>query len=204
MLPQMLYVLDLIGCAVFAVSGALAAGRAGLDFFGVMVIATITAIGGGSVRDVLMNRHPIFWIRDPRYLYLTCVTGLLTVLWVQYLPIPAQSLLIADALGLALFAICGAQLAEAAGYRSIIVVLMGTLTGTAGGVIRDVLSAHVPLLLRKDVYASAAIAGICVYLLLKAMRVPEAWAFVAGFVVVAAMRLLALAHGWQLPVFHMA
>jgi uncharacterized membrane protein YeiH len=199
---MMLYILDLIGCAVFAISGALAAGRARLDFFGVMVIATITAIGGGTVRDVLMNRHPVFWIHDPRYLYLTCITGLFTVLWAHYLPIPAQSLLIADALGLALFAICGAQLAEAAGYKAIIVVLMGTITGTAGGVIRDVLSAHVPLLLRKDIYASAAIAGICVYLLLKTLRVPQNWAFVSGCVVVAAMRLLAVIYGWQLPVFN--
>ncbi len=201
---MLLYILDLIGCAVFAISGALAAGRAGLDFFGVMVIATITAIGGGTLRDVLMNRHPIFWIRDPRYLYLTCITALLTVLWTHYFPPPAEALLIPDALGLALFAICGAQLAEAAGYRPIIVVLMGTLTGTAGGVIRDVLSTHVPLLLRKDIYASAAIAGICVYLLLKALRVPQAWAFGAGIVVVAVMRLLAVVYGWQLPVFHLS
>jgi uncharacterized membrane protein YeiH len=201
---MILYLLDLVGCAVFAISGALAAGRAGLDFFGVMVIATITAIGGGTLRDVLMNRHPVFWMRDPRYLYLTCITGLLTVLWVQYLPIPAQSLLIADALGLALFAMCGAQLAEEAGYKRIIVVLMGVLTGTAGGVIRDVLSTHVPLLLRKDIYASAAVAGICAYLLLKALRVPQAWAFAVGIAVIAAMRLLAVVYSWQLPVFHLA
>ncbi|KAF0812823.1 hypothetical protein IGB42_02666 [Andreprevotia sp. IGB-42] len=197
-----LYVLDLIGCAVFAVSGALAAGRADLDFLGVMVIATITAIGGGTVRDVLMNRHPIFWMRDPRYLYLTCITGLLTVAYVQFWPVPANALLIADALGLALFALCGAQLAGRAGHKAIIVVLMGTLTGTAGGVIRDVLSTHVPLILRKDIYASAAILGIGIYLLLKALRVPEGWAFGAGFVVVAGMRLLAIVYGWQLPVFH--
>lgn len=199
----MLYVFDLIGCVVFAISGALAAGHAGLDLLGVMTIATITAIGGGTVRDLLMNRHPVFWMRDPRYLYLTCITGLLTVLYVRYFPSPASLLLVPDALGLALFAICGAQLAEQAGNPRIIVALMGMLTGTAGGVVRDVLSNQVPLILRKDIYASAAIAGIVLYLLLRAMRVPTLWAGAAGFVAIAALRLLAVAYGWQLPVFRL-
>jgi uncharacterized membrane protein YeiH len=199
-----LYLLDLIGCAVFAVSGALAAGHAGLDLLGVMTIATITAIGGGTVRDLLMNRHPVFWMCDPRYLYLTCITGLLTVLYVRYFPSPAAALLVPDALGLALFAICGAQLAEQAGHPRIIVVLMGMLTGTAGGVVRDVLSNQVPLILRKDIYASAAIAGIVLYLLLRALRVSTLWAGAAGFVAIAALRLLAVAYGWQLPVFRLA
>ena len=199
----MLYVLDLAGVAVFAVSGALAAGRAGLDLLGVVVIAAFTAIGGGTVRDLLLNRHPIFWIQDPTYLIVIVVAALATVAYARVLPPPAQALLVADAFGLALFAIVGAQIAEVAGLSPIIVVLMGTTTGAAGGVLRDVLTAQIPLILRADIYATAAIAGIAVYLILQAAGIGRPGAIAAGVVVVAALRLAAIAWRLQLPVFHL-
>lgn len=195
------YLLDLAGVAVFAISGALAAGRVGLDLLGVIVIAAVTAIGGGTLRDLLLNRHPIFWIRDPRYLYVIGAAALLTVVCARIWPIHGHALLIADALGLALFALSGAELAEEAKLPPIIVVLMGTMTGVAGGVARDVLTAQVPLILRHDVYASAAIAGIALYLVLQKIGAPRAWAFAAGLIVVAGLRLAAIAWGLQLPVF---
>ena len=145
---------------MFAVSGALAAGRARLDLFGVAVIAAITAIGGGTLRDLLLNRHPIFWIRDPVYLAVIVVAALMTVAYLHVYSLPSHALMVADALGLALFAIAGAQIAEAAGLSPIIVVLMGTMTGVAGGVLRDLLTAQVPLILREEIYATAAIVGI--------------------------------------------
>jgi uncharacterized membrane protein YeiH len=156
---MVLYLLDLLGVAVFAVSGALAAGRKGLDMLGVIVIAVVTAVGGGTLRDLLLDRHPIFWIADPTYLVVISVSALLTLSYVRRRPPPGNSLLIADALGLALFTIMGAQIAEGAGLSPIIIVLMGTMTGVAGGVLRDVLSAEVPFILRRDLYATAAIAG---------------------------------------------
>ena len=107
----------------------------------------------------------------------------------------------ADALGLALFAMFGAQIAEAAGLSPIIVVLMGTMTGVAGGVLRDVLTGVIPLILRRDIYATAAIAGIALYLLLQALGTKRAWAFGVGIVVVASLRLLAILSIWQLPLF---
>lgn len=197
----MLYVLDLVGVAVFAVSGALAAGRARLDLLGVVVIATVTAIGGGTVRDVLLNRHPIFWIRDPVYLIVTAVVAVVTVYWTRISAPPVHSLQIADALGLALFAMAGAQIAEAAGLSAIIVVLMGTMTGVAGGVLRDVLTAQIPLILRGDVYATAAIAGIALYLLTEALGAPGRWAFAAGLIAIVVLRLLAILWRLRLPVF---
>ncbi len=124
------------------------------------MIAAITAIGGGTLRDVLLDRHPIFWIRDPVYLAITAVAALGTVAYVSAYAPPKHALMVADALGLALFAIAGAQIAETAGLSPIIVVLMGTITGVAGGVLRDLLTAQVPLILRADIYATAAIAGI--------------------------------------------
>ena len=180
-----LYLLDLLGVAVFAISGALAAGRAGLDLLGVIVLAALTAIGGGTLRDLLLNRHPIFWIRDPKYLGVIIASALLTVVYVRVMPVPGHAL----------------QVAEEARLSPIVVVLMGTMTGVGGGVVRDVLSGHVPMILRKDIYASAAIAGIVVYLLLQRLGAPKGVAFGMGLAVVAGVRLAAIAYGLQLPVF---
>lgn len=200
---MILYGLDLLGVAVFAVSGALTAGRAGLDLLGVLVIASFTAIGGGTVRDLLLNRHPIFWIRDPTYLIVIAATAFLTVGYVRFFPPPSQALLIADALGLALFAMSGAQIAEADRLSPIIIVLMGTMTGVAGGVFRDVLSARLPLLLQRDIYATAAIAGIALYLVLQRLGVSRAAAFWVGLIGIAALRLGSITWGLQLPVFRL-
>jgi uncharacterized membrane protein YeiH len=200
----MLHWLDLAGVAVFAISGAIAAGRAGLDLLGVVVIASFTAIGGGTVRDLLLNRHPLFWIQDPTYLIVITAAALATVLLARVFPPFEWSLLVADALGLALFAIVGAQIAESAGLSPIIVVLMGTMTGVAGGVLRDVLTAQVPLILRGgEIYATAAIAGIALYLVLQAMGAGRTGAVAAGVVAVAALRLLAIFFRWRLPAFQL-
>ena len=200
---MLLYFLDLAGVAVFAVSGALAAGRLELDLLGVIVLASLTAIGGGTLRDVLMNRHPVFWMTNPVYLWVILAAALGTIAYVQVFPIPAKALLIADAIGLALFALSGAQLAEKARLSPIIVVLMGTMTGVAGGVMRDICSNMIPLLLRQDIYASAAIAGISFYLALKALGLREPLAFWVGMIAVVALRLSAIFLGWGLPVFQL-
>jgi uncharacterized membrane protein YeiH len=197
------YFLDLVGVAVFAVSGVLAARSRGLDLLGVIVIAAITAIGGGTLRDLLLNRYPIFWITDAQYLTVAITSALLTVGYVRVRPPPGNALLVTDALGLALFALSGAQVAEAAQCPPIIVVLMGTMTGVAGGVLRDVLTAQVPLILRRDIYATAAIVGVAIYLLLQAFGLQRSRAFGVGVVVVVALRLLAIRWGLQLPIFRM-
>jgi uncharacterized membrane protein YeiH len=200
-LPRLDYVLDLLGVAVFAISGALAGAHRGLDLFGIAVLAAVTAIGGGTLRDVLLNRHPVFWLADPKYLYVILAAVAVTILGQSYLPNLQTALLVADAFGLGLFALSGAQIAEADRHAAIVVVLMGTMTGVAGGVVRDLLSGVVPLLLRRDIYATAAIAGICLYLLMQALGIKRYWAFVLGVVAVVAIRLLAIAFDWQLPVF---
>jgi len=196
-----LYLLDLFGVAVFAASGALAGVAAQLDLLGVIVLASITAVGGGTIRDVLLNRHPIFWLKDSGPIYTIMGAVAVTLVWVHFLPIPRNALLVADAIGLAVFAISGAQVAEKAGCRVFVIVLMGTMTGAGGGVMRDLLSGKVPLILRQDIYATAAIAGIAVYLLLRHARVPTAAAFAGGFVTVAGTRLASIALDLKLPVF---
>jgi len=197
------YLLDLLGVAVFAVTGALAAGRAGMDLLGVLVISAFTAVGGGTVRDLLLDRHPIFWIADSRYLVVIGAASMVTVLYTHYLPLPDHALRVVDALGLALFALSGAQIAEMASAPSIIVVLMGTMTGVAGGVLRDILSGVVPLILKREIYATAAIAGIVLYLALQALGVKRSWAFGIGMLCVVTIRLLAIRWNWHLPVFQL-
>jgi uncharacterized membrane protein YeiH len=200
---MVLYFLDLCGVAVFAVSGAIAAGRKRFDVLGVTVIATVTGIGGGTTRDVLLNRHPVFWIEDPTYLLVTLSAAAFTLLYARFQKPPRISLLIADALGLALFTISGAQVAEDRNVSGIIVVVMGTITGTVGGLLRDVLSAEVPLLFRQaDLYATAAIAGATSYLMFQALGVQQLHAALLGMATVAGLRLAAILWGLRLPVFH--
>ncbi len=196
-----LHAIELFGVAVFAVSGALAAGRRSLDLLGVVVIATVTATGGGTLRDLLLDRSPVFWIGDTTYIYVSIAAALSTVVYARFRHPPDRFILIADALGLALFTISGAQIAENAGYSGIVVVIMGTLTGAAGGMLRDVLCAEVPLILRRSrIYATAAIVGVIVYLALQPF-LDRTLAALLGMACVAGLRLAAIIWDWTLPVF---
>ena len=200
----MLLLLDLLGVAVFAVSGALAAGRKRLDLIGVIVLGLVTAVGGGTIRDVLLDRHPIFWLSDSRYVLVIVASALATVAYARWRPPPAATLLYADALGLAMFSITGARIAERAGLPAIAGIVLGTITGAAGGAVRDVLSAEIPLVLRRgNLYASAAILGTGGYFALVKLGAPRTIATWAGLVVVTAVRLASIAWGLQLPVFEL-
>lgn len=201
---MLLYLLDLAGIAVFAISGVLAAGRAGLDWLGVVVIASVTAVGGGTLRDLLLDRHPVFWIREVRYVYVILAATAAAIAWVHFFTLPEHALALADALGLALFAMTGAQVAEERRLPALVVILIGTMTGAAGGLLRDVLTDRVPLLLSSGIYGSAAIAGIAAYLLLQAAGTPRRWAFHAGLLLVVALRLGGIYGGWHLPVLRLS
>lgn len=197
-----LYIFDLVGVAVFAISGALAAGRRKLDLVGVLVAAAATAVGGGTIRDVLLDRHPIFWLADARYLLVIVIASLATVLWVRWARVPRSALDVADALGLALFSVAGAQVAERAGMPGIACVLLGAVTGTAGGVIRDVLMAQVPQVLQRgSLYATAAIAGVSLYLVLAIFGVERPVPSLAGMTCVAVVRMAAIWWDLKLPTF---
>ena len=200
----LLQLIDLLGVGVFAVSGALAAGRKQLDLLGVVVIAMVTAIGGGTTRDLLLDRT-VFWTTQPRYLWVIVGAALTTVLYTRWLRPPDRALGYADALGLALFAIGGAQIAERVGMAGIVCVIMGTITGVAGGMIRDVLTNDIPMVIRRgQIYATAAIAGITLYLALRAFAgIEEAIAALAGMILIAALRILAITRGIELPVYRL-
>jgi uncharacterized membrane protein YeiH len=195
------HVLELLGVAVFAISGALAAGRKSLDWLGVAVIAVVTAIGGGTVRDILLDRRPIFWIADPNILIVCLAATALALVYVK-LRIPAfRALFVADALGLAFFTIGGVQIAEQSGVTGLLALLMGLITGVVGGVARDVLLAEIPLILRRgQLYASAAIVGAALYLLLQRAGTSRDMAALAGMATIALVRFAAIIWRLELPV----
>ena len=202
---MILDVLDLLGVAVFAVSGALAAGRKHLDLLGVVVIALVTAIGGGTLRDILLDRHPVFWIEHPSYLVVILSSVLATVIYAKFFKPPHRALLVADALGLALFSISGAQIAERVQLSALLIIEKGTITGTAGGLLRDVLLADIPIIFtRSRIYATAAIVGILVYLLLQAVGILLSWSAILGMIVIAGLRLAAIIWGLMLPIFSLS
>jgi len=197
-------VLDLIGTAVFAVSGALAAGRKQLDLLGVLVLALVTAVGGGTIRDVLLDRHPIFWLADPRYVLAVAAAALGTVAWTRRRPAPESALLVADAIGLGAYAIVGAQVVERAGLPAASGVLLGAVTGAAGGAVRDVLCAEIPYVLRRgNLYASAALAGAGTYFALERLGAPRGAAAVTGALVTVTVRLASIRWQLQLPVYQL-
>ena len=202
---MILNVLDYSGAAVFAISGALAAGRKSLDVLGVVVIALVTATGGGTVRDLLLDRHPVFWIKDPNYLIVIIAAALLTIPYTRWVRPPMQTLQIADGLGLAFFSIAGAQVAEADQHSGLIVVVMATITGSFGGVIRDVLCNDIPMILRKgNIYATAVIIGATIYVLAVRFGMPRVPATVLGMLVIASLRFGAIVWNWSLPVYTLA
>ncbi len=197
----MIYWLDLFGTVVFAVSGALAAGRKNLDLFGVLVLAVVTAIGGGTLRDVTLGATPVFWVTDPVYLWLASIAGLVTVYLARHDFLQRRFLPIADALGLATFCVIGAERALSLGVNPAIAVLMGVMTGVFGGMIRDVLCGEVPLVLRRELYATAAMLGATVTVVLGMLLPGTAVATWLGLLAALALRLAAIRWNLSLPVF---
>lgn len=192
--------LDFIGTFAFAISGALVATRHRLDLFGVLVLAFAAATAGGIVRDVLLGATPPGSLVDWRYLAVSTMAGLLTFYrraQVERMRNPVQ---LFDAAGLGLFAVIGADKALAAGLGPVGAVMLGILSGVGGGIARDVLVAQVPSVLRRELYAVAALAGSLVLVVGHALALPTAPVAVAGAGLCFALRWLAIRRGWRLPV----
>nr|WP_042190452.1 trimeric intracellular cation channel family protein [Kibdelosporangium sp. MJ126-NF4]CEL19349.1 hypothetical protein [Kibdelosporangium sp. MJ126-NF4]CTQ94852.1 hypothetical protein [Kibdelosporangium sp. MJ126-NF4] len=197
---MLLVVLDLLGIAVFATSGALAGVRARLDTFGVVVLGMTTALGGGIIRDVLLGIHPPTTLRDWRYLLVPVVTSLV-VFWLH--PKFAKlrrGVLLADAVGLGLFTVTGTATALAHDVPAYTACLIGMTTGIGGGALRDVLLREIPMVLRKEIYALAALAGGAVVVLGARLGLPAAPTAVVGAALIVTIRLIALWRRWNAPV----
>jgi uncharacterized membrane protein YeiH len=195
-----LLVVDLVGTFVFAVEGALAGIRGELDLLGLLVLSFVTALGGGTVRDLLIGAVPPNSIRDWRYGATAFAGGGVVFCFYQsFEHVPQQLLITLDAAGLALFAMAGAAKALEFGINPMIAVLMGVLTGVGGGTIRDVLLTQVPGILNTDIYASAALAGSAVMVIGLALKVPRTIAMSVGGVCCFVLRMVAVARHWNLP-----
>ena len=193
--------LDYFGVIVFAISGALAAARARMDLIGFALLGIVTGIGGGSLRDILLGQLPVFWVEQPQYIVLCVLASSITFFCVPVIASRLRLLLWADAVGLAVFAVLGARAALAAEAPLIIAALLGVVSATFGGIIRDVLCRETPLILLKEIYVTAALAGSLIYVCLVEISLPPALAAITGCCAVFVVRGLALIYGFSLPAF---
>jgi uncharacterized membrane protein YeiH len=190
--------LDWFGVIVFAVSGALVASRRQMDLIGFALLGTVTGIGGGTVRDLLLGL-PVFWIQEPGYL-IACVLVSCVVFFTAHIPQSRYRLLLwFDGFGLALFAVIGAERALLAGSGPIVAVVMGVITATFGGILRDVLGAETPIILSREVYVTAALLGAIVFVASSGVGFSREAALCAGLTAGFALRGAALHWGWSLP-----
>jgi uncharacterized membrane protein YeiH len=195
---SLLYALDLAGTAAFAASGAWAGIRREMDLFGVLVLGLVTATGGGTLRDVLLGDRP-FIFQDETYLYLSFAVALTVFFFHRRLDFLHHPLLYFDAVGLGTFVVIGTSKAIAFEMGFFGAVIIGVMTATAGGMVRDVLSGEVPLVLRKEIYASACLVGAALLYLLQDLQIPRNSALLAAALTVIALRLLAIRFNWSLP-----
>ena len=192
-------VLDWFGIIVFALSGALVASRKEMDVVGFVLLGSATGIGGGTLRDILLGQLPVFWVQEPAYLG-TCVAVSTLVFFTAHIPQSRLKLLLwCDAVGMALFAVAGAEKALASGASGVIAAAMGVVTASFGGVIRDILGGESPVILSHEIYATAALLGASTYVVLSSAGLPLEVATVTGLVAGFALRGAALHRGWSLP-----
>ena len=198
-LDTVTFVLDWIGIFVFAVTGALVASRKQMDIFGFALLGSVTGIGGGTLRDLLLGLSPVFWVREPVYL-VVCVLVSCAVFFTAHLASSRYRVLLwLDAAGLALFAVAGAEIALRTGADPVVAVAMGVITATFGGIVRDILGAESPIVLSREIYVTAALAGSATYVALIGLTVPHDGALIAGFALAFAVRGAALYWVWSLP-----
>ncbi|MGD8832270.1 MAG: trimeric intracellular cation channel family protein [Pseudomonadales bacterium] len=190
--------LDFFGVFVFAISGALAADRRGMDLFGFVVIALLPAVGGGTVRDIILGA-PVFWVQDPTYLWLVVAAAVLTFAAARQILRVERWLLWADAVGLSVFCVAGAAKSLALTGSLVISVFMGVVTAVLGGIVRDTVCNEIPLVLRQDIYATAAFAGALALVLLVGFGVAQPLALWLGAGLCFLVRASALIWGWSLP-----
>lgn len=198
---DLLMFFQFIGIAAFAVSGALVAGERQMDWFGVVVMGIIVAVGGGTLRDMMLGATPVFWIASPWYVAVASVFALATIPLIKWGIAVRRPMLIADAIGLAVFSVLGARKALEMGAPGSVAVIMGVVTGIFGGVISDVLANRTPIILRQEVYALAALAGGFVFVLAQQFGAPAAISLWGSITVALVLRLMALARRWSIPIF---
>ena len=197
---RLVHFFDIVAAVVFAVSGALVASRKGLDVMGFMWFAVITGVGGGTVRDLILNL-PVFWVQNPAYVSACLVTAVAMHFVAPRVESRFRTLLWFDAFGLALVTVAGTVKSSDVGAPALVAIAMGAVTGCVGGIIRDTLG-HVPsVLLGHEIYVTASVLGACAYVGLNGLGIERLTAVLAAFLVTFCVRSLAIRYGWSLPVF---
>lgn len=196
---DIIYVLDILGTFAFAISGALVAIKKDFDIFGVIIIAFVTAVGGGMLRDVLINSHPINWIGNMNYIWTILIAVFITFLLKSKIAPLRKTFFLFDTVGIGVFTLLGLQKCLNIGLHPVIALIMGVISAVFGGVIRDVLTRRVPLIFKKEVYASACFAGGLVYLLLGFLKVNSDVQFVISAVIIMLIRVIVVRYKLELP-----
>jgi len=201
---MILHYIFLMGISVEAVSGAIAAGRKRMDFFGVMFIGCIAGLGGGTVRDMLFNTHPISWVAHPHYLLYTSGAALLTICIPAQLTRATKLFLVLDGLGLAAFTIIGTQRLLIYGMPEVVAIMGGLVTGISGGMLRDILCNDIPIVLRGELYAVIALGGAILYVILEHFQVTHNWNVLITVLAIFIVRLIAIWRNIEVPKFDYA
>ena len=200
---MLLSIVYIIGITAEAMTGALSAGRQNMDWFGVMLIASVTAIGGGGVRDILLGNYPLTWVEHPEYLLIVCVAGLITT-WLARWVVKFNGVFMRlDALGLAAFSIIGCQVGLNMGLHYGVCVVAAIVTGVFGGLLRDLICRQTPLVLHHELYASVSLIVACLYLTLQYFTVSSNISVIVSLVAGYLIRMAAVRAKWRLPVFHL-
>jgi uncharacterized membrane protein YeiH len=194
--------LDLLGTAAFAISGALFAIKKRMDTFGVLIIAFVTAVGGGTLRDMLINADRITWMNDLNYIYVILFSVVFAIVLRKKIAYLSKSLFLFDTIGLGIFTIIGTEIGLQNEFDAIICVSLGMITATFGGVIRDTLSNEIPLIFQKEIYATACIIGATTYLILNRYQIDRDLIHILTTIMVIAVRLIAVRFKLQLPTFY--
>lgn len=196
------YVLDILGTIAFAISGALVAMNKKMDPFGVFIIAFVTAVGGGTLRDVLIGRQPVIWMNDITYIFLIGISVFIAILFRKKLKYLNKSLFLFDTIGLGIFTITGTEIGINASFHPIISIALGTMTACFGGVIRDILCNDVPILFRKEIYATACIFGSIAFIILNNFNIDQSVVYISTSLIVITIRLVAVKYHLSLPTFY--
>jgi len=198
---QLLHILYFVALVAEAMTAALAAGRRHMDWFGVAMLGSITALGGGSVRDVLLGRYPLSWVEHPSLLLITSGAALGTILLARYMYNLRRLFLVLDAIGLVVFTIIGCNIAAGLDLPFIIIIASGMITGCVGGILRDVLCTDIPLIFRAELYATVSIVTGTCYVAGRWIGIAPDIVMIFAMVIGLTLRLLALRYGWSMPKF---
>jgi uncharacterized membrane protein YeiH len=199
LIEGMFHLLDIIGTIAFALSGALTAMSKKLDLFGVFIIAFVTAVGGGTLRDVMIGTTPVGWMLDLEYVYVICASFGLSLLFRKKFEKLRTSLFLFDTIGLGVFTLIGLEKGMNIGLHPIVCIALGTMTACFGGVIRDILCAEIPVIFRKEIYATICILGGVVFFMLRKFNLDNDILYLITSLVIISFRLMAVKFKWYLP-----